>query len=167
MLYLGDNITTDHIQPAGKYLPLRSNVPEYARKATFVQVDPTFASRAEALRDSGGYGFIVGGENYGQGSSREHAGLCPMFLGVKAVITTSFARIHLANLINFGILPLTFANPEDYGKIKQGDKVTLNTSDLSSDLTLVVNGATEIKLKPAYSDKDIPMLKAGGALAMI
>ena len=90
-----------------------------------------------------------------------------MFLGVKAVITTSFARIHLANLINFGILPLTFANPEDYGKIKQGDKVTLNTSDLSSDLTLVINGATEIKLKPAYSDKDIPMLKAGGALAMI
>ncbi len=167
LLYLGDNITTDHIQPAGKYLPLRSNVPEYARKATFVQVDPTFANRAEALRDSGGYGFIVGGENYGQGSSREHAGLCPMFLGVKAVITTSFARIHLANLINFGILPLTFANPEDYGKIKQGDKVTLNTSDLSSDLTLVVNGATEIKLKPAYSDKDIPMLKAGGALAMI
>ncbi len=167
LLYLGDNITTDHIQPAGKYLPLRSNVPEYARKATFVQVDSTFASRAEALRDSGGYGFIVGGENYGQGSSREHAGLCPMFLGVKAVITTSFARIHLANLINFGILPLTFANPEDYGKIKQGDKVTLNTSDLSSDLTLVVNGATEIKLKPAYSEKDIPMLKAGGALAMI
>jgi len=167
LLYLGDNITTDHIQPAGKYLPLRSNVPEYARKATFVQVDPTFASRAEALRDSGGYGFIVGGENYGQGSSREHAGLCPMFLGVKAVITTSFARIHLANLINFGILPLTFANPEDYGKIKQGDKVTLNASDLSSDLTLVVNGETAIKLKPAYSDKDIPMLKAGGALAMI
>ncbi|MCC6543822.1 MAG: aconitate hydratase [Nitrospirae bacterium] len=168
LLYLGDNITTDHIQPAGKYLPLRSNVPEYARKATFVQVDPTFASRAEALRDSGGYGFIVGGENYGQGSSREHAGLCPMFLGVKAVITTSFARIHLANLINFGILPLTFANPEDYGKIKQGDKVTLNTSDISSELlTLVVNGGTEIKLKPAFSEKDIPMLKAGGALAMI
>lgn len=168
LLYLGDNITTDHIQPAGKYLPLRSNVPEYARKATFVQVDPTFASRAEALRDSGGYGFIVGGENYGQGSSREHAGLCPMFLGVKAVITTSFARIHLANLLNFGILPLTFANPEDYGKIKQGDKVTLNTSDISSELlTLIVNGGTEIKLKPAYSEKDIPMLKAGGALAMI
>ncbi|MDD5433856.1 MAG: aconitate hydratase [Nitrospira sp.] len=167
LLYLGDNITTDHIQPAGKYLPLRSNVPEYARKATFVQVDPTFASRAEALRDSGGYGFIVGGENYGQGSSREHAGLCPMFLGVKAVVTTSFARIHLANLINFGILPLTFANPEDYKKIKQGDKVSLNTSDISTELKLIVNGGTEIKLKPAYSDKDIPMLRAGGALAMI
>lgn len=167
LLYLPDNITTDHIQPAGKYLPLRSNVPEYARKATFVQVDPTFASRAEALRDSGGYGFIVGGENYGQGSSREHAGLCPMFLGVKAVITKSFARIHLANLINFGILPLTFANPDDYGKIKQGDKASIKTSDISSEITLVVNGATEIKLKPAYTEKDIPMLRAGGALAMI
>lgn len=167
LLYLGDNITTDHIQPAGKYLPLRSNVPEYARKATFVQVDPTFASRAEALRDSGGYGFIVGGENYGQGSSREHAGLCPMFLGVKAVITKSFARIHLANLINFGILPLTFANPDDYGKIKQGDNVSMNTTDISSELRLIVNGGPEIKLMPAYAEKDIPMLKAGGALAMI
>ncbi|MBI5194120.1 MAG: aconitate hydratase [Nitrospirae bacterium] len=167
LLYLPDNITTDHIQPAGKYLPLRSNVPEYARKATFVQVDPTFANRAEALRDSGGYGFIVGGENYGQGSSREHAGLCPMFLGVKAVITKSFARIHLANLINFGILPLTFANPDDYGKIKQGDKVSIKTSDISSELSLVINGAAEIKLKPAFTEKDIPMLKAGGALAMI
>lgn len=166
LLHLEDNITTDHIQPAGKYLPLRSNVPEYARQATFVQVDSTFAERAEALRDAGGYGFIVGGENYGQGSSREHAGLCPMFLGVKAVITKSFARIHLANLINFGIIPLTFDNLDDYGKIKQGDKVSLDTSDLGGELKVVVNGETEIKLKPAYSDKDIPMLKAGGALAL-
>ena len=165
LLHLEDNITTDHIQPAGKYLPLRSNVPEYARQATFVQVDTTFAERAEALRDSGGHGFIVGGENYGQGSSREHAGLCPMFLGVKAVIVKSFARIHLANLINFGILPLTFENSDDYDKIKQGDKVSLNTSDLSGELTLIVNGETEIKLKPAYSDTNIPTLKAGGALA--
>src|SRR3990170_2982406 len=167
LLYLGDNITTDHIQPAGKYLPLRSNVPEYARKATFVQVDGTFAKRAEALRDSGGHGFIVGGENYGQGSSREHAGLCPMFLGIKAVITKSFARIHLANLINFGIIPLTFANPDDYGRIKQGDRVTMGTSELKGELTIVVNGSAEIRLKPAYTEKDIPVLKAGGALAMI
>ena len=167
LLYLGDNITTDHIQPAGKFLPLRSNVPEYARKATFVQVDPTFAKRAEALRDAGGHGFIVVGENYGQGSSREHAGLCPMFLGVKAVIAKSFARIHLANLINFGILPLTFASPDDYTLLKQGDKASLNTSDLGEELKLVVNGEKEIKLKPAYTAKDIPMLKAGGALAAI
>lgn len=166
LLHLGDNITTDHIQPAGKYLPLRSNVPEYARKATFVQVDTTFAKRAEALRDSGGHGFLVGGENYGQGSSREHAGLCPMFLGIKAVITKSFARIHLANLINFGIIPLTFANPDDYGRIKQGDRVTMGTSELKGELTLVVNGSAEIRLKPAYTEKDIPVLKAGGALAV-
>lgn len=166
LLHLGDNITTDHIQPAGKYLPLRSNVPEYARKATFVQVDATFAKRAEALRDSGGHGFIVGGENYGQGSSREHAGLCPMFLGVKAVVTKSFARIHLANLINFGIIPLTFANPDDYGRIKQGDRVTMAASDLKGELTIVVNGSAEIRLKPAYTEKDIAVLKAGGALAV-
>jgi len=165
LLHLGDNITTDHIQPAGKYLPLRSNVPEYARQATFVQVDTSFAERAEALRDAGGHGFIVGGENYGQGSSREHAGLCPMFLGVKAVIVKSFARIHLANLINFGIVPLTFEDPSDYLKIKEGDRVTLDISGLSGELKLLVNDETEVKLKPAYSDKDIPVLKAGGALA--
>jgi len=167
LLYLGDNITTDHIQPAGKYLPLRSNVPEYARQATFVQVDPTFAERAEAVRDAGKQGFIVGGENYGQGSSREHAGLCPMFLGVKVVIVKSFARIHLANLINFGILPLIFDDPNDYLKIKQGDKVTLDTANLTGELKLVVNDETEIKLCPAYTAKDIPMLKAGGALAAV
>ena len=166
LLHLGDNITTDHIQPAGKYLPLRSNVPEYARQATFVQVDPTFSKRAEALRDAGGYGFIVGGENYGQGSSREHAGLCPMFLGVKVVIAKSFARIHLANLINFGILPLTFKDPSDYERVKQGDKVSLDTSSIEADeLKLTVNDSTEIVLKPAYSQRDVPVLKAGGALA--
>ncbi len=166
LLRLGDDITTDHIQPAGRFLPLRSNVPEYARQATFVQVDPTFSRRAEALRDSGKFGFIVAGENYGQGSSREHAGLCPRFLGVRAVIAKSFARIHLANLINFGILPLLFENKEDYDKIKQGDKVSLDTSDLSGELKLIVNGELEIKLKPAFSEKDIPMLKAGGALPL-
>ncbi len=166
LLHLGDNITTDHIQPAGRYLPLRSNVPEYARQATFVQVDPTFSKRAEALRDAGGYGFIVGGENYGQGSSREHAGLCPMFLGVKVVIAKSFARIHLANLINFGILPLTFKDPSDYDRVKQGDRVCLDTSSIDADeLKLMVNDSTEIVLKPAYSQRDVPVLKAGGALA--
>ena len=90
-----------------------------------------------------------------------------MFLGVKAVIAKSFARIHLANMINFGILPLTFASPDDYTLLKQGDKVSLNTSDLGEELKLVVNGEKEIKLKTAYTAKDIPMLKAGGALAAI
>ena len=165
LLHLPDDITTDHIQPAGKYLPLRSNVPEYARQATFVQVDPTFPKRAEELRDSGGYGFIIGGENYGQGSSREHAGLCPMFLGVKVVITKSFARIHLANLINFGILPFTFEDKTDYDKIKQGDKVKVKTDGLKGKLDLVVDGGIKIRLKPAFSENDIPVLAAGGALA--
>ncbi len=121
LLKVGDNITTDHIMPAGaKVLPLRSNVPRIA-EFVYYQVDPEFAKRAKER--SGG--FIVGGDNYGQGSSREHAALAPMFLGVKLVITKSFARIHLANLINFGILPATFINPADYDDIKQGNQLEI------------------------------------------
>ena len=112
-----DNITTDHIMPAGaKILPLRSNIPEIS-KYVFSTIDKDFSSRA--LEKNGG--FIVGGNNYGQGSSREHAALAPMYLGVKSIITISFARIHKANLINFGILPLTFKDKADYNKISQGD----------------------------------------------
>ncbi|SYZ72697.1 Aconitate hydratase [Candidatus Zixiibacteriota bacterium] len=121
LLKVGDNITTDHIMPAGaKVLPLRSNVPRIA-EFVYYQVDPEFAKRAKER--SGG--FIVGGDNYGQGSSREHAALAPMFLGVKLVITKSFARIHLANLINFGILPATFINAADYDDIKQGNQLEI------------------------------------------
>ncbi len=117
LLKVGDNITTDHIMPAGaKILPLRSNIPLISEYVYNV-VDPEFSSRAKAK----GGGIIIGGENYGQGSSREHAALAPMYLGVKMVVVKSFARIHLANLINFGILPATFANPNDYDKISQGD----------------------------------------------
>lgn len=116
LLKVGDNITTDHISPAGaKYLPLRSNVPALAEHV-FEGVDPTFASRALA----NGSGAIIGGENYGQGSSREHAAMCPLYLGIQAVLATSFARIHRANLINFGILPLEIARA-DYEKLQQGD----------------------------------------------
>ncbi len=116
LLKVGDNITTDHIMPAGaKVLPLRSNIPAIS-EYVFERVDPTFPARARAA----GGGFIVGGANYGQGSSREHAALAPMYLGVKAVIVKSFARIHLANLINFGILPLTFANEADYDALTAG-----------------------------------------------
>jgi aconitate hydratase len=119
LLKVEDNITTDHIMPAGaKILPLRSNIPAISEHV-FEVVDPTFPSRA---RQEGG-GFIVGGENYGQGSSREHAALAPMYLGIKWVLAKSFARIHKANLVNFGILPLTFANPDDYGKIESGDRI--------------------------------------------
>jgi len=121
LLKVGDNITTDHIMPAGaKVLPLRSNIPAIS-EFVFERVDPTFVARAKTA----GGGFIIGGANYGQGSSREHAALAPMYLGVKAVIVKSFARIHLANLINFGILPLTFINEADYDRVAQGMKVTI------------------------------------------
>ncbi|MCD6167413.1 aconitate hydratase [bacterium] len=121
LLKVGDNITTDHIMPAGaKILPLRSNIPAIS-EFVFASIDPSFSKRA--LENKGG--FVVGGENYGQGSSREHAALAPMYLGIKAVIAKSFARIHKANLINFGILPLTFVQPDDYDKIDQEDQLEM------------------------------------------
>ncbi|MES9898080.1 MAG: aconitate hydratase [Sedimenticola sp.] len=163
MLKLGDNISTDDIQPAGIYLPLRSNVKEYAMQATFNQVDTTFAERSVAHRDAGGHGILVGGENYGQGSSREHAALCPRWLGIRAVVVSQFARIHVANLVNFGIVPLTFANVDDYAKINQGDQVAIEVSDLEGELFLEVNGE-KISLNPAFEEKDVAILKAGGAL---
>lgn len=121
LIKVGDNITTDHIMPAGaKILPLRSNIPAIS-KYVFHNIDETFHDRAL----SKGGGFIIGGENYGQGSSREHAALAPMYLGVKAVIAISFARIHRSNLINFGILPLIFENKEDYFKIEREDELLI------------------------------------------
>ena len=133
VLKVGDNITTDHIMPAGtKILPYRSNIP-YLSKFCFEVCDPTFAERAKAAGD----GIIVGGSNYGQGSSREHAALVPMYLGVRCVIAKSFARIHVANLINAGILPVTFANPEDYDQLNQDAKLTISN---------IVKGMEEGKL---------------------
>jgi len=121
-LKVGDNITTDHIMPAGaKILPYRSNIP-YLSKFCFEVCDPSFAGRAKALGES----IVIGGSNYGQGSSREHAALVPMYLGVRCVIAKSFARIHVANLINAGILPLTFADGADYDKIEQGAQLHLD-----------------------------------------
>lgn len=165
MLKLGDNISTDDIQPAGVFLPLRSNVKEYAMQATFNQVDPSFSTRAVAHRDAGGHGVIVGRENYGQGSSREHAALCPRWLGIRAVVVAQFARIHVANLVNFGIVPLTFANEADYEKISQGDTVSIDVSNLEGDLFLEVNGE-KIPLNPAFEPGDVETLKAGGALPL-
>lgn len=125
LLKLGDNITTDDILPAGtQVLPYRSNIPEISKFA-FKNIDETFYQRAMNAKNKGG-GIILGGENYGQGSSREHAAIAPMYLGIKAVIAKSFARIHRANLINFGIIPLIFTNPEDYEKVAQGDILKLN-----------------------------------------
>lgn len=162
LIKVGDDITTDHIMPAGKLLPLRSNVPEYA-KHVFEPVDPGFASRA--LEKKGG--FILGGSNYGQGSSREHAALCPMYLGVKAVIAKSFARIHLANLINFGILPLELKNPDDYDKIEPGDSLEMELSALSKKDLVLKNLTKKFTLPVTHplTPRDIDILKEGGLLA--
>lgn len=164
LIKVGDNITTDHIMPAGaKILPLRSNIPEIS-KHVFEAVDPSFYEKAMA---SGG-GFIIGGENYGQGSSREHAALAPKYLGVKAVIVKSFARIHLANLINFGIVPLTFENPEDYDKVSEGDELEIDIGDLSGECLLTNRTTGEvIKLTHTLSKLDAEILKTGGKLPWI
>ena len=123
-LKVGDKITTDHIMPAGARLKYRSNVPAYS-EYVFEPNDPTFPKRAAVLRDAGKHNIVVGGESYGQGSSREHAALCPMYLGVKAVLAKSIERIHAANLINFGIIPLLFENHADYEAIAQGDELVV------------------------------------------
>ena len=161
LLKTGDNITTDHIMPAGaKILPLRSNLPKISEHV-FEAVDPDFPKRAKEM----GGGFVVGGDNYGQGSSREHAALAPMYLGVKAVIVKSFARIHLANLVNFGILPLTFKEPSDYDKVEQGDLLELDISDIKRPaLTDKTKGIRIAVVPQLSSERDEEMIKAGGAL---
>jgi len=168
LLITGDNITTDHIMPAGaEVLPLRSNIPAMSEYA-FARVDPTFPARA---REAGG-GFVVGGENYGQGSSREHAALVPMCLGVKAVLVKSFARIHHANLVNFGILPLVFARPSDYERLRRGDE--LRMVDVRETLRrgrpfAIVNTSQgyDIQAKYSLSDRQVQILLAGGLLNLI
>ena len=164
LLKTGDNITTDHIMPAGaKILPLRSNVPEIS-KYVFEAVDSKFHDKA---LEKGG-GFIVAGENYGQGSSREHAALAPKYLGVKAVITKSFARIHLANLINFGIVPLTFKNPADYDKIETGDVLDVVIGDLRGEVKMKNRTkGIDIPLTHTLSELDAEILKVGGKLPWI
>ena len=167
LLKTGDNITTDDIMPAGRYLSLRSNVPEYA-KHVFEGIDDTFYERAMQERENGG-GIVIGGENYGQGSAREHAALCPMYLGIQAVLVKSFARIHLANLINFGILPLTFVNPDDYHKIEQGDVLRISTEGLDTNSLVVSNETKHLDIAVIHSliGEDIEIIKAGGKLAYV
>ena len=162
---VGDNITTDHIMPAGaKILPYRSNIP-YLSKYCFEVCDPTFSERAKAA----GKSIIIGGVNYGQGSSREHAALVPLYLGVKAVIAKSFARIHISNLINAGILPLTFENEADYDKFMQGDMLKL--SDIyagldSGKITLTDESSGESAvLSCSFSERQKEILRAGGLLS--
>ncbi len=165
MLKVGDNITTDHIMPAGaKILPYRSNVP-YLSKFCFNVCDTTFSSRCT---ESGG-GFIIGGANYGQGSSREHAALVPLYLGIRAVITKSFARMHKANLINSGIIPLTFKNTDDYDKIDLNDKLSLpeiRTSVADKNTTVLINTTKNesYELELDLSERARQILLAGGML---
>ncbi len=163
-LKVGDNITTDHIMPAGsKILPYRSNIP-YLSRFCFAVCDESFAERAKAAGSS----FVVGGSNYGQGSSREHAALVPLYLGVRAVIAKSFARIHAANLVNAGILPLTFRNPDDYEKIAEGDILSMDGlfHALESGEVLLENKTRQVKipLVAAFSERQAAILKAGGLL---
>ena len=163
-LKVGDNITTDHIMPAGaKILPYRSNIP-YLSKFCFEVCDETFSKRAVEA----GSTVIVGGSNYGQGSSREHAALVPLYLGVRAVIAKSFARIHAANLINAGIMPLTFNNPDDYDKLSQDDKLELIGvfDGIDSGKIKLINKTTgeEISLACSFTERQKAILKAGGLL---
>lgn len=171
VITVGDRITTDHIMPAGANLKLRSNIPRYA-KVVFDCFNepgkPTFAERAAALRDAGKAGFIVAGDSYAQGSSREHAAICPMYLGIKAVLAISIERIHAANLVNFGILPLYFQNRQDYEAIKQGDKITIAglraQLKAGDDVHAFVSGR-EIVLKCNLTPADRQVVLKGGLLA--
>ena len=162
LLKTGDNVTTDDIMPAGaRVLPFRSNVPAIS-EFVFEAVDQSFPTRA---KDIGG-GFVVGGSNYGQGSSREHAAIAPKYLGVKAVLVKSFARIHMANLINFGILPLTFINESDYQKIDQDDELEIDTSCIGEKIVLLnKTKSLEIPVTHSMSERDLNLMSAGGTLA--
>ena len=161
-LKVGDNITTDHIMPAGsKILPYRSNIPKLS-EFCFTVCDPDFPGRAKAA----GQSIIVGGENYGQGSSREHAALVPLYLGVRAVIAKSFARIHVANLINAGILPLTFSNPTDYELLAQGNEISICgvLEGLKSGNITLRCPAGDIPLSCSFTERQRDILLAGGLL---
>ena len=166
LIKLGDNITTDHIMPSNaKLLPFRSNVP-YLADFCLSPCDPDFAARAKAKNG----GFIIGGENYGQGSSREHAALAPLYLGVKAVLAKSFARIHRANLINNGILPLTFADAADYDAVSEGDEIVI--ADAPAQIAAAAEGGAvtasiagrEVELRLDITPRQRDILLAGGLL---
>jgi len=167
-LTVGDYVTTDHIMPAGKLTIYRSNVPKYA-EFVFSRVDDGFASRCAEARDAGKANVIVAGASYGQGSSREHAALCPRFLGVRAVLAKSIERIHQANLVNFGILPLVFADPADAEKVRQGDELELadlRTAVAERDTVTVrnVTRGTAFEVRLNASPRQRRILLAGGVL---
>lgn len=167
----GDEITTDHIIPAGARMKYRSNVPKYS-EFLFEVYDPGFYKRAKEIKDRGDQNVIIAGLSYGQGSSREHAALCPMFMNVKAIITKSFERIHMANLINFGIIPFTFEDPADCDKIDLGDKLTIDKirNVIAGDGKAVVKNMTkntEFKIATTLSGRQKKIVLAGGMLNYI
>lgn len=163
LLKLGDDVSTDHICPAGaNFLPIRSNIPEMSKYA-FMVVDETFPERA---KKEGG-GFLVAGTNYGQGSSREQAAILPRFLGIRAIVAKGYARLHHANLVNWGILPLVFVNDEDYEKISQGDKLSLDSSNLKEGEEYILKNETkniEIMVKANLVQYDLDSIKIGGTI---
>ena len=163
MLKTEDNITTDHILPAGsKLLPYRSNIPYYSDYC-FIHVDKEFPARCKSM----GGGVIIGGANYGQGSSREHAALVPLYLGIRAVLAKSFARIHKANLVNSGIIPLTFKDPADYDSISLLDEISfpnIREEVISGAEITVVSGGKTFKAELEVSDRQRQALLAGGTL---
>jgi aconitate hydratase len=168
LIKLSDNITTDDIMPAGaSILPLRSNIPAMA-EFVFTNLDNTFSKRAKEAKSRGG-GIIVGGDNYGQGSSREHAAIAPMYLGIHAVIAKSYARIHRSNLINFGILPLKFSKSEDYERIERGDRLILEDVErsLKGNQSYKIHNLTRNYSFEAFSDfneREKEILLTGGLL---
>lgn len=166
VIRLGDNITTDHIMPAGaEILALRSNIPAISEHV-FVRVAPDFVKRARAVSEEGGNGVIVAGENYGQGSSREHAALAPRHLGIRAVIALSMARIHRANLVNFGILPLVFVNREDYAKVAQGADIRIPLTEITPGgvTNIEIAGVGVLPVRNDLSAAELDIIRSGGLL---
>ncbi len=168
---VGDKITTDHIMPAGARMKYRSNIPVYSR-FVFEPVDPDFSARAVKARDKGIHNIVIAGSSYGQGSSREHAAMCPMVLGVKAVVAKSIERIHQTNLINFGIAPFVFTSSDDYGKIAQGDSLRISgaRAAVAQGCGVVLVNETsgaEIPLSLAISGRNRDILLAGGVLNLM
>jgi len=172
LIKVGDKVTTDHIMPAGALLKHRSNVPQYAKyvfNAFNEPGRPTFAERAQAAKADGRAGAIVAGDSYAQGSSREHAALCPMYLGVRVVIARAIERIHQANLVNFGILPLTFADAGDYDRLEPGDELVIDgvAAAVASGEELAVRDVTRgssFTCRLGLAPRQRKVLAAGGLL---
>jgi aconitate hydratase len=168
LLKVGDDISTDEIMPAGaRILPFRSNIPKISQFC-FEVMDDSYPQRAEAVRQQGGHA-VVGGNNYGQGSSREHAALAPRYLGLRLVLARSFARIHWQNLVNFGVLPLTFCEPEDYDRIQPGDRLQLTglRQQITAGQAMTVemnSGATSLRAHHFLSARQIDVFLAGGLI---